>query len=259
MSANTKTSSYKKSAIDIKSTSLNAPLLVIFNTDLKQIKLQLEKKITQATDLFNNSPVIIDLQNCNQKKKLDISALIQLLQENKMYPIGISGGLESQNNQALKLNVPTHRIRETHPDNSETLPPPACKTPDDSPTEEPDAISSNPSAELEFQAVENMFISQPIRSGQRIYAKGDLTILSHVSAGSEIMAEGNIHVYGSLRGRALAGVQGDTESRIFCSELKAELVSIAGHYKISEELDQTKRENPVQVFLHNQSLIIKNL
>ena len=104
-----------------------------------------------------------------------------------------------------------------------------------------------------------MLISQPIRSGQRIYAKGDLTILSHVSAGAEIMAEGNIHIYGALRGRALAGVQGNTESRIFCSALEAELVSIAGHYKISEELDEVEKQTPTQIYLQDQALIINTL
>ena len=104
-----------------------------------------------------------------------------------------------------------------------------------------------------------MLVNHPIRSGQRIYAKGDLTILSHVSAGAEVMAEGNIHIYGALRGRALAGVQGNTESRIFCSDLQAELISIAGHYKISEEFDKTEHPQPTQVFLQEQALIIKSL
>jgi septum site-determining protein MinC len=80
-----------------------------------------------------------------------------------------------------------------------------------------------------------------------------------VSAGAEIMAEGNIHVYGSLRGRALAGVQGNIESRIFCSDLQAELISIAGHYKISEELDKAEYCKPTQIYLQDQALIIKNL
>ena len=120
----------------------------------------------------------------------------------------------------------------------------------------PATIKSN---QEPINAVENMLITHPIRSGQRIYAKGDLTILSLVSAGSEIMAEGNIHVYGALRGRALAGVQGNSESRIFCSALQAELVSIAGHYKINEELDTIDPHKPAQIFLKDQALIINNI
>lgn len=254
MTTDTETSTNKKAALEIKSTSFSTPILVIFNTDLKQIDLLLKEKISLAPDFFNNSPVVIDLQNCNQKRSLDIPALIHLLQEKKIFPIGISGGSEEQNNKALELNIPSQTIRGSQSISKE-IPAPVMETASIPESTDVDDVAS----EIPPVTIENMFISHPIRSGQRIYAKGDLTILSHVSAGSEIMAEGNIHVYGSLRGRALAGVQGNTESRIFCSELKAELVSIAGHYKISDELGQTNNESPVQIFLQDQSLIIKNL
>ena len=80
-----------------------------------------------------------------------------------------------------------------------------------------------------------------------------------VSAGAEIMAEGNIHVYGSLRGRALAGVQGNTECRIFCSDLQAELISIAGIYQLSDDLSNHTGHKPVQISLDNQTLIFKDI
>lgn len=93
----------------------------------------------------------------------------------------------------------------------------------------------------------------------RIYSSGDLIILSQVSAGAEIMAEGNIHVYNTLRGRALAGVHGNTAARIFCFDLQAELISIAGDYKTSEDLNKQTYNNPVQVYLQNHALIIKEI
>ena len=103
-------------------------------------------------------------------------------------------------------------------------------------------------------------IEQPVRSGQRIYvAAGDLVVMSQVSAGAEIMADGNIHVYGTLRGRALAGVQGNLGCRIFCHDLQAELVSIGGHYKISENIDDSLRGVPVQIYLQDQSLVIQRI
>jgi septum site-determining protein MinC len=102
-------------------------------------------------------------------------------------------------------------------------------------------------------------ITQPIRSGQRVYSQGDLIVLAQVSSGTEIMAEGNIHVYATLRGRALAGVQGDTKARIFCSDLQAELISIAGIYKVSEDLNDSVRNKPVQIYLKDNSLIIKDI
>lgn len=106
---------------------------------------------------------------------------------------------------------------------------------------------------------ESTLIDYPIRSGQRIYAKGDLTITAQVSAGAEIMAEGNIHIYSTLRGRALAGVRGNENALIFCSDLQAELVSIAGNYRISENIKKSERNTPVQIHLDKQALIIKNI
>lgn len=103
-------------------------------------------------------------------------------------------------------------------------------------------------------------IYQPVRSGQQVYAKGgDLIVLAAVSPGAEILADGNIHVYGPLRGRALAGVQGDTKARIFCHSLEAELVSIAGQYKISEDLQKSGWKSSSQVYLVDDKLTITPL
>jgi septum site-determining protein MinC len=243
---------YNKPVLELKSTSFSAPVLVLYNAKLKQVELQLKEKIAQAPDFFKNTPILIDLKNCNSKElSVDVTSLIKCLQLNKLCPIGISGGSVEQHKQALELHIPTHSIRTTNLNASSSTPKIAVEN-----TEKPLA---QPSTETIVPPVENMLVSQPIRSGQRIYAKGDLTILSHVSAGAEVMAEGNIHIYGALRGRALAGVQGNTDSRIFCSDLQAELISIAGHYKISEELDNTKHHQPTQIFLQDQTLIIKNL
>jgi septum site-determining protein MinC len=99
-----------------------------------------------------------------------------------------------------------------------------------------------------------------VRSGQRIYAQdSDLIVLAQVSPGAEIMADGNIHVYGSLKGRAMAGVKGNTEARIFCADLKAELVAIGGHYKIRENMDDLVHGKSVQIYLRNNSLFVKEL
>ncbi len=103
-------------------------------------------------------------------------------------------------------------------------------------------------------------VHHPIRSGQQVYAAdGDLIILASVSAGAEILADGNIHVYGALRGRALAGVKGNTSARIFCHNMAAELVSVAGQYKISEDIPGSALGKPCQVYLEDASLKFKEL
>nr|MDQ2693913.1 septum site-determining protein MinC [Pseudomonadota bacterium] len=106
----------------------------------------------------------------------------------------------------------------------------------------------------------NKLISQPVRSGQQMYAPdGDLILLGTVNAGAEVLADGNIHIYGHLRGRALAGARGNREARIFCQSLEAELVSIAGRYRVFEEMDAEVRGTPTQIFLADDRLIIEPL
>jgi septum site-determining protein MinC len=103
-------------------------------------------------------------------------------------------------------------------------------------------------------------VTRPVRSGQRVYAAGgDLSIIASVSSGAELMADGNIHVYGPLRGRALAGMKGNTDARIFCQDLQAELVSVAGHYRVSENIPSELRGVPVQIYLDQKILRIEKL
>ena len=103
-------------------------------------------------------------------------------------------------------------------------------------------------------------VTQPIRSGQQVYAKGgDLVVLSSVSEGAEILADGNIHVYGALRGRALAGVQGDENARIFCSNFDASLVSIAGVYLLNDDIEKNLIGKSAQITLNKEQLEINGL
>jgi septum site-determining protein MinC len=110
-------------------------------------------------------------------------------------------------------------------------------------------------------AGQNKIVTQPIRSGQQVYAPGgDLIVMAPVSAGSELLADGSIHVYGPLRGRALAGVRGDTDAQIFCQSLEAEMVSIDGHYKVAEDLrKEAFWKTAVHVYLEGNSLKIAAL
>lgn len=240
---------YQKPALEFKSSTFSVPVLVLATHDLTVIEHQLQQKIKQAPEFFRNSPVLLDLQEVNkQNLDLDITLTIKLLLELRLLPIGLRGGTAEQNEAALGLNIP--KLSTQNYGAQETVQKPKITLP------EPDPATGQ---EPETQHVTTRIVTQPIRSGQRLYAPGDLIVLAQVSAGAEIMAEGNIHVYGTLRGRALAGVQGDTEARIFCSDLQAELVSIAGNYKISEDLDDSVRSKPVQIYLNDKALIIEDL
>lgn len=238
----------QSSILDFRSGTFFAPILVLYNDDLEKIEQRLQEKIASAPDFFSNSPVLFDLSELNENgKEIDVEALISLLRKLSLFPIGIRGGDPSQEKRALELSVPVDSSRSRN----DAILPEIQKKDDTMPEIQP--------VIREAVRAPAMMITQPVRSGQRIYAASDLVILAQVSAGAEIMAEGNIHVYNTLRGRALAGVQGDTTARFFCLDLQAELVSIAGIYKTSEDLKGTPKKKPVQVYLRDQALIIEEL
>jgi septum site-determining protein MinC len=236
-------------ALEFKSSTFSVPVLVLSSVDLGIIEQQLQEKINLAPEFFRNSPLVLDLQEINkQGLDINIAELTGIIRKAGLFPVGVRGGNVQQNKQVLELLIPVYSIHSggVSAENKKQ------KTITPVPVPEP-------KTDTDIDVAETTLITQPIRSGQRIYAAGDLVILAQVSAGAEIMSEGNIHVYNTLRGRALAGVRGNTEARIFCFDLQAELISIAGNYKVSEDLDDTVRNKPVQIYLQDQALIIKDI
>jgi len=234
--------------LELKSSTFFAPVLVLYSNEVHLIAEKLRQKISGAPDFFNNSAILFDLTELNNKgMQIDIEILASMLCGLHLFPIGIRGGNDAQQKQALALSIPVDSGRSNGSVLLETQ-----SKPDIQPEAPVEIIK-------EVFRAQATLVTQPVRSGQRIYANGDLVILAQVSAGAEIMAEGNIHVYNTLRGRALAGVQGDTAARLFCLDLQAELISIAGIYKTSEDLKDAVRKKPVQVFLQEQALIIVQL
>ncbi len=244
----------QKTALEFKSTSLNVPALVVISDQVIHFENQLKEKVAQAPEFFKHSPVLIDLQEINKKGlKIDLQKFIDVLTGHDFFPVGIRGGNDEQNQLAIQLKLPTHSIHSTTPPSSVNTHPKTI-----SPSPQHTEVTEAEEGDTPLQhSIENKLITVPVRSGQRIYAKGDLIITAAVSAGAEIYAEGNIHIYGALRGRAYAGVQGDELCRIFCSDLHAELIAIAGNYKLSDQLDNSTKNKPVQISLQDQALIIQ--
>lgn len=239
-------------ALEFKTSTFSVPVLMLATDDLKLLDQQLTQKIKQAPEFFKNSPLVIDLQEINRQGYLiDVVALVGLVRKSSLLVVGTRGGNIAQNKQSLDLGIPVYAAqgRDFEVETKNQI-----KTPIEVP---PTPVSVEPE-KIEV-TIPTTMITQPVRSGQRIYAAGDLVIMAQVSAGAEIIAEGNIHVYSTLRGRALAGVQGDNDARIFCFDLQAELISIAGNYKVSEDLSAAVRNKPVQIYLQDKSLIIKDI
>lgn len=247
--------------LEFKSSTFFAPILIIFTNDMAAIEHSLHEKIKLAPDFFRDSPLIIDFRELNKLNQMtDFEQLIQLLRRTGFFPVGIRGGNEQQNKQARAMFIPIDTVRELG--HSITVGEPSKQEAAHQPVAQPEVVPAKEAvspAAIPPVPTAATLISHPIRSGQRIYASGDLIILSQVSAGAEIMAEGNIHVYNTLRGRALAGVHGNTAARIFCFDMQAELISIAGDYKTSEDLGKQTYKGPVQIYLQNHALIIKEI
>lgn len=219
-----------------KGNAYTLTTLQLLSLDLDRIQDALKDKIAQAPKFFEYIPVVLDLQKLtNDPSEYKLSDLVTCLRSHKLIPVGVRGAHATVQEQAKEQGLAClsdTKVMETA--QTKDAPKTAAKA-----KAQPVASSAT------------RIITQPVRSGQQIYAQGgDLIVLSTVSHGAEILADGNIHVYAPLRGRALAGVMGDTNTYIFCQSLEAELISVAGQYRISEQLKETSAwENSAQISL----------
>ncbi|MCI0654167.1 MAG: septum site-determining protein MinC [Methylococcaceae bacterium] len=239
--------------IELKAGAFTFPVLRLLQYRPEEMCLQLAEKIAQAPEMFRNAPLAIDVSALPENiGPADFENLIRIIDGLGIRPLGIRGGSSGQRDSARAAGLAV--LSESGPRVKGSPQPESSRS---QPVEQPVRSSKTVNR---FERSPSTLISKPVRSGQSIYAEnGDLIILATVSAGAEIIADGNIHVYGSLRGRALAGVKGDLQTRIFCSDLQAELVSISGQYQISEGIDSSLRGKPVQIYLSGESLLIEKL
>ncbi|MCG6943491.1 MAG: septum site-determining protein MinC [Thiohalocapsa sp.] len=235
-------------AFELKASSFTLPVIRLLSLDMDTVETQLEAKVDQAPGFFRNTPVVIDLSELAQEKgNVGFPHLVGLLRGLGMIPVGVRGGGAAQNDAARAMELAilgdNGRSGRQH-----------AEAPQQSGAEPPmgDTHGDHPPV--------SVLVDRPVRSGQRLYAAGgDLTIVGPVSSGAELMADGNIHVYGPLRGRVIAGLKGDIGARIFCRSLEAELVSVAGHYRVSENIPTDLKRRSVQVFLDHEVLRIEPL
>lgn len=248
-------------AFELKSAGFTLPIMRLLGTDLEALGRELGAKVEQAPEFFRNTPVVIDL-SALPATDLEFPLLVGLLRGYGMIPFGVRGGDERQHAAAQTMELAVLGESRVPREKSQTATP-AVSAPARSSSQvpRPQADTASEAAAIERQPHSSFtLIARPIRSGQRIHAMGgDLSVVGAVSSGAELMADGNIHVYGPLRGRAMAGMNGNLEARIFCQDLQAELVSVAGHYRVSENIPADLRGAAVQIFLDGQALRIEPL
>lgn len=221
---------------ELKGSLFTLTVLHLFQLDRAAIEQHLAEKIKQAPSFFDNTPVVIDLGKMSLPPDgVDFNGLHELLRRHGMAPVGIRNGSPELQAAARLAGFPVLPERRS-------------------------VGVSKKSESTGATAAHSQIVDHPVRSGQQFYApEGDLIILGTVSAGADVIADGNIHVYGALRGRALAGVKGDTGTRIFCHSLEAALISIAGRYRVSEHLSPDDWGKAAQIRLVEDRLVIEPL
>lgn len=249
---------------DLKADSFSFPTLFLLGSDLDLLFTQLQQQVQRAPDFFNNTPLVIDLsRHDGNTGEVDFPLLVGLLRGLGILPIGVRGGSDEQQEAAERMELARLADSRARAGASErrAAQPPQQTPPEPSPEADPPRTerSTRDTSREPTQTVvtksPGMLITRPVRSGQKIYAAGtDLIVVAPVSSGAELMADGSIHVYGSLRGRALAGAAGNAQVRVFCQNLQAELVSVAGRYILSEDYPTELINKPVQAWLDGDRL-----
>jgi septum site-determining protein MinC len=202
---------------------------------------ELQQQVGRSPRFFLNAPVVLDLRETDgftsEDAFLDAG---DILRRHTLALVGVQNALPEQVTAAAAAGLASFAPNSTQPSRRA-----AAQT-----------VATSAGATQAMRPAARL-VTEPVRSGTQIYARGtDLIVTTAVSPGAELVADGHIHVYGALRGRALAGASGDVEARIFCSRLEAELVSIAGRYLVSEQLPPEQRGSAVQIALIDDQLTV---
>ncbi|WP_250512449.1 septum site-determining protein MinC [Caballeronia sp. INDeC2] len=249
---------------ELRSGSVDTLLFVVKTPDLDALRTELTRRFEATPEFFAGDVVAIDVRRIadaakgGEGERVSLAELETLLKSVRMRPIGIvalpaqTWAIQWANEGGLPILEARDRRGAPKPSVDEAKPNTEAAAVIEA------AVAKEPApASLPAPAT---IIDRPLRSGQQVYAKGDLIVLGLVSYGAEVIAEGNIHIYAPLRGRALAGVHGNLDARIFCTCLEPELISIAGIYRTTENpLPADVLSKPVQIWLNEEKLMIEPL
>jgi len=248
--------------LELKFGQVGIANLRLFAYDPAALEAELAAKVAASPQLFARAPLVLDLSRL--KDLPDAAATQRLLAAVRaagLLPVGLAYGTTENAALAQDLDLPLFaKFRSAYErlpgDSAAPAPAPAPRPSAAAPPETAAAPAPNatgaPTTALRHD--------KPVRSGQQVYARGrDLVLGAMVGNGAEVIADGSIHVYGRLSGRALAGAQGDSAARIYCSDFQAELVSIAGRYRVFEDIPVELKGKPVQAWLEGDKLRLERL
>jgi septum site-determining protein MinC len=237
--------------------------------DVARLGEEMRERVSRAPKLFERAAVIVDFGGLpGTPDAATARDLLDALRAAGVLPVALAYGSSDNETLAVALDMPLlSKFRAQYESSSAA---PARSTEEakaaSEPATETTSAARNGTASTDAKAAMSpagepgLIQATPVRSGQQVYAENrDLTVLSSVGAGAEVIADGSIHIYGPLRGRALAGAQGNEKARIFCRAFHAELVAVAGHYKVLEDIPKELRGKPVQVWLEQDELKLASL
>jgi septum site-determining protein MinC len=280
----------KQAAFELKGTMAPLTVFRLQTTDLMQIERPLRRKLTQRPQMFLNAPMLLDFGALEQPGALALTALVSLMRSFKLVPVGAINvpealaGAVAMAGLAILQATPIGKRRATDEDPDRTPgprvapvppptvaaapppppvraapPPPPVRAPEPPPppprAPEPPPPPPVPAPVIQTRTAHGgpVVVTKPIRSGQVVYAQNnDLVVLAPVNPGAQVMADGHVHVYNTLRGRAIAGAQGLPTARIFVQKIEAELVAIADLYITADEIPAKLRGKPVQIYLEGR-------
>lgn len=228
--------------------------------DLAALSAELEAKLVAAPQLFARAPVVLDLSHLPAlPDAATVREILVTIRSCGMLPVGLAYGTSAMEALARELDLPLFaKFRAAYeraggePQVEVPAPAPAPARASEPPAPAARAVASAPAT--------GQMHTQPVRSGQQVYARGrDLILTATVGHGAEVIADGSVHIYATLRGKAIAGAQGDATARIFCHDFQAELVSIAGQYRVFEDIPEDLRGKPVQAWLDGDKLLLAKL
>jgi septum site-determining protein MinC len=241
-------------AADLRFGQVGIANVRVRSNDPAALRAAIEVRVHEAPALFERAPVVVDLSFLSPQPGDDaVRALLDAVRGAGMLPVGLAYGDDATDELSRRLGLPLIAKFRAQYERAER----AASNDEAAPRVEASTQAAPPVIAEPVTALQH---HQPVRTGQQVYAQGcDLVVVGAVANGAEVLADGNIHVYGALRGRAFGGALGDKHARIFCGEFRAEIVSIAGHYRVFEELPKEYAGKAVQIRLEQDKLQITRL
>ncbi len=245
---------------ELRSASMTLVVVALQTTDMVAIERELTARFAGTPDMFNHDPVVIDVSQAEgDPLAIDYAKLAALLRRFNMVAAAVRGGSPKQMAAALAAGLGEAPETVVHAPRTAAPSAPDVVTPPAPPAEATPADAA--AAGMPVEHVATMIIDKPLRSGQQVYARGgDLVVMAAVNFGAEVIADGSIHVYAPLRGKAIAGARGNTAARIFSTCMEPELISIAGTYRTTEQpLPAEVVGRPAQIRLDGERLVYEPL